>query len=63
MTSVSSSLVAFFSYLEPNIICPSLSFNELHIPEISIGLKDPSALKIQKYSVLTLLIPKINASP
>ena len=34
VTSVSSSLVAFFSYLEPNIISASLSFNELYIPEI-----------------------------
>ena len=45
---VSSSLDAFLSYLEPNIISASLSFSKLYIPKISIGLKDPSALKIQK---------------
>ena len=60
---VSSSLDAPGMYREPKTKSVELSFNKLCIIFNSLDKNDPSALNIQKYSVFTLFIPSISASP
>ena len=60
---VSSSLPQFFSYLVPKTKSKFSLLILLIILFNSRGLNEPSALNIQKYFVLTDLIPSIKASP
>ena len=60
---VSSSLFPRDSYLDPKTISARLFCINLENLFISLGLNEPSALKIKKYFVFTFFIPNLKASP